>query len=799
MQCEKYGSGFRRAASFFVALALAFAVFAPAFCVSTAGADGKTGNISLCEYDAQTESVRISGTIAHGVLPSYTGAKLAVYRVMPWESAEDVIARGEPAASCDLGVRFDFSVPASGAADKLAAYVVVIESGGEKIAVDTPRHIDLASASTLPAGFKGIAADESGETANVAAGAVFVNVYLDRLFCESSNGYFFNSDGMIYYFDRDETDSLDRAVRSAYASGANVYLRFLVSADTSAEGFAVPFASTSVGAAQYRALDVSTEEGALALYALTYFIVSRYGDGSSGKISGIVLGRSADVPWRYGYSDAEGDAYFESYARALVLVGLTAVMASDRAPALVVPVSDATTDDGAAHCRAFLSSVAERVYSFSKLTFFVMVDSENTPYGLSDEFFLTSSESGDDASDAALPVDVGTSETGGEEDAPPEVDGGETPSYTPPEKNDVKNGFFCTDTLDVFIEALSAVRSRCLSVNAGYIWCWHTGSVACEEALSASYLYCCAALSAGGASTFVTDIEATSVSGGFLQTIRYAGTDKTGAAEARALAVFAAEDWGDIISGYTGFAGSGRELRETALLGTPGTVAGSVPIWNFKAKNGVLGWFADYGCNSLKSDVDGSDRYLSARMSGSRTSSVGIVCKEPELAAYSDSISFELECVSNDSRVFEICVSLVSGDLVTVASAMVDSNARQTLYLAIDASSAAEITSARISVTDGIGDEPYELRVYEISLNSAVYDDAQLSYLLSEARADKRTDEGADALRDAGGKLAVIAAFALTAAVLAAVFVADRHRAAKKGENRSPGARATGSEAQRKP
>jgi hypothetical protein len=92
-----------------------------------------------------------------------------------------------------------------------------------------------------------------------------------------------------------------------------------------------------------------------AIYGYTYFLLSRYDGSEYGEVSGIVLGRGADMPILYNYASLVSEAYDMVYARSLALIGLAAAEAvGTRQVSLIVPIGDSLTERGEIYAERFL-------------------------------------------------------------------------------------------------------------------------------------------------------------------------------------------------------------------------------------------------------------------------------------------------------------------------------------------------------------------------------------------------------------------------------------------------------------
>jgi hypothetical protein len=210
------------------------------------------------------------------------------------------------------------------------------------------------------------------------------------------------------------------------------------------------------------------------------------------------------MPVLYNYASLISEDYDVVYARSLALIGLAAVdAAGDNIISLIVPISDSLTEKGDLYAERFLSAVANYISSHSKLTFTVMCESRHNPYHINDAMFfdeILSDETGEDGEEITIsepelsPTEteelIQDSETSEEvvfvssDETPTQestndmltdyVDTTESITSVPesdfdnppaPEKpvptvNTKDDGYYCTDSLDLFTDAFNKLKKK---------------------------------------------------------------------------------------------------------------------------------------------------------------------------------------------------------------------------------------------------------------------------------------------------------------------------------------------------
>ena len=240
-----------------------------------------------CRYDSENSRILVGDSIRHDVLVKHGDDTLEVFALSPTESVQDVLNHPErtPVASSAISVRFEFSIEAKTIAQKYARYCVALRSpDGQTLLVTESKYAGFSSSFQYQAadrtGFKGIQTQNVSLAADAGAGRVILPVYLDRLTSTATGGILFRYLGENVYFDEDYIHTLDLQVRSASASGAQVYLQWIL--------------PSAKGEDTYQLPNVYDEQTLFWIEAMTAFFCRRYADYQSGVLDGIVVGKDID-------------------------------------------------------------------------------------------------------------------------------------------------------------------------------------------------------------------------------------------------------------------------------------------------------------------------------------------------------------------------------------------------------------------------------------------------------------------------------------------------------------------------
>lgn len=773
-------------------------------CFSSQAASEYAGSVYQCKLD-ENGTLTISGTLEHKVATQYKDAELVLYRMRPWESTTAAIKDGTPIKRAAMSMRFEFKLSCDNVADRLSMYVVALQSNSETLIVAPPKYADCESAPPASDGFKGVNTKDHVTAVNSDASSAIVDVELDKLQSQSRNGYFYTVDGVMFYFDRSYIDSLDKAVRSYCAAGANVYLRLLLPSDGAHTEFSV---DNSVPA-MYKSIYLRSDGALVSLYAHVYFLCERYGGGADGKISGLIIGRGLNEPLKYNYSVDVGDGYCRMIASAFTVVGAAAYDASGGTLSLVLPVTDKMAG-GEPDFQSFVMKIGDYLSERTTLRIAVMAESTHNPYGLYDDYFYVE-DTGDVDADFTTPAPEETSAPETERPSEPETsapdetvaspettaspetsaspettvspdtEDEETQERLPPTPTPDGAPYFCADSTSIFLDALDRVSAKSDAVCKEYLWCWYPDENTVDAALGVCYSYGYMSLAAAGASAFFVSFA--DVGGYGISSIshlfKHIDTKTSHKETSYSLSVFGVGSWSDVIFGVKSTTGIYREVIEPPMTSGEVNCKGSVNIWDFTSQSGADGWYGGFNCSSLKSVTGGSGKYLKASLLAANAgeyADIGYIGASSNLALYCDSISFDLACPGEQNEIFEIMIRLYTDKESVEAKTTVRGGERAVLTIdTSEISTDATVDSMRLCAKRVTGEGDYELQLYKVSINSMKYSSSELSAVLDAARDDLLGGDGdGTALGRALTAVAVLATASLFTVAL--TMTADKKR-----------------------
>ncbi len=753
--------------------------------VLDASAAESLGTITECIIDRSSEKIMIRGSIKHSVLVDNRDGKIAVYRFDPWINALNAVKTATPLATMDMTIRFEFDLPCTAISHRMSVYAVaIISSSGAVSIISDPQYADLKTSDTSSSGFKAVITDDVAGATSSHPGSAIIDVYLDKLDKGNKSGYIFNADGELFYFDRDVIKELDKKVMSYTASGADVYFRFLISPYVND----LPFCTKGNLWAANKCVVINNRQALNAIYAYTYFLISRYDGADYGQIDGIILGKGADMPILYNYASLVSENYEDVYARSLTLIGLAALEAAgDSNISLIVPVGDTLSDTGAVYASDFLSAVADYVAKYSELTFTVMCESRHNPYKITDSLFATEIEPEDTTDDTyyqdpegtvaenpdtSIPeeitadntfpiteetelIDPVTEETHDESidtDIPvestfPDDTTSESPEKPKPEINTDADGYYCTDNIGVFINMFNKLKKNYSSVNDGFAWCWYPGADTVEGALGVCYAYNYMKLAYVGADFYAIcfENEVAERFSSISHLFKYIDTSANIKETAYARSVFEITDWSEIIPGFKEGTGVFNDLHENSLEPNVGDYTGSIVYFDYSSGKGTGGWFAGLYCNSLAIQTENGTSFLQADMdldaAGVNQAEIGYLFDRPEPLLLGDALTFEIKCGEDDGSLYEVAVCISCGNSTVVSRTVITGGVKCALSVNVsDRDDTAGVQSMKITLKRVTGSGGCKMNLYRVLVNSASASDGELEEKFENIRDYLRAD-----------------------------------------------------------
>lgn len=233
---------------------------------------GRSGTLAVRRSG---ESLELGGTLDNDTCVKYIDGTLALYEVPCWMSEADRFAT-EPLAISGVSTKFIFRADSSSmlCPPELCRFVAAIITADERI-VPVTHSTSLGGTATgqsIP--FFGMSTTDGMGILECTADYTVVDMSIDSFETGVGSGRLHSYGGRYYNMNSDVLKSMDKAVRTARVSGGGIFIR--------------------IGGLY----EVSGEDTAYRLCALTDFLCSRYSD-----LSGIMIGSMTYSRAVFDYAD----------------------------------------------------------------------------------------------------------------------------------------------------------------------------------------------------------------------------------------------------------------------------------------------------------------------------------------------------------------------------------------------------------------------------------------------------------------------------------------------------------------
>jgi len=649
--------------------------------------------IQVCRYNAETNTVEVSGTVSYATTVTHKGGMLALFALDP--SDDDRYLSRTPVARTGLSFTFSFSVAVESVEDLFSRYVVAaIAKTGERVALCTPYYPSIpVNYATRPSGFKGLNAADAGAVIESGADFEIVDVYLDRLESRQSTDIFYIGDAAAYYFDESYIAELDHRIRNLSGAGIDVYLRFLISPD--AELSYTVFGSPE--ATENKAIvltgENSDEEALLTVYAITDFLTLRYSTAEHGTVTGIVLGREVNRSLSANYAGPMGlSAYVENYAAVLSLIAGTA---RRNIPSLhvVVPIADrnwpeaitASDLDGDFCAELFLDALLATLQDrcFAPPIFTVLVES------------------------AATPARLGGSD----------------------------GDRFGLDGLGDLLASVRSAAVRYLFFSDRILYSWTPDAALNADQMRAAYVLHYLALYQSP-NVIGFSVRCTPMA---LEALRYLiegiDTDANAQVIAPTLATLGISSMRELFPDLDLAALCERKVYHLPLsasgYGEEIEPKGSYTLFDFSVATDALGWYAGNRCAALSLLTGNSGKALTARLSASARSyaDVAFSFAQPTDLSFATLWRFRAGLAGAGSTAYEVRITLIGANGAVYASKVVRAGESGDFCLNLNdyADSLSALRAVRICARPLEGEQEITLSVHSLTLESLTLSDEELA------------------------------------------------------------------------
>lgn len=675
-----------------------------------------------CKYNAEDKKVSVEGTMHYEAFARHKESKLIIYAIPPGASEYDVAADTDSTilAETDASIRFSFSFSLKNTVDRFSRYAIFLRSPEGELTLATeaqyPEVSYVKDDTDSSSGFKGIMGAPTAKYSELNAGTAILPVYLDELFTDISAGYIHQVDDEQFFFAKNYVDRLDAKVNSLSASGAKVYLQFLLNSNGS-------FAIEKAEGAEYYLPNVYDITALRLINAATEFLTARYNSARGGNISGIVVGKGWDNYYTNNYS---GETDLEKYAQKCAFYAMVvANSARSIKPSLhiVLPFTGKNfkadpTFVGEEGKSYDVRQLLEKLMSYFEESFesgmscSLLVETDVVPLGISNETI----ESG---------IDVDNLQPSAE---------------------------LCAGEQKDFLAFLNELSLKYMSVPKSFIFAWCPDKTLRGNALAAAYVYSYyALLSDSAVSSFVVDLSAygENTIKDIFRIIKYIDTAQGKEITDGILKYFGKSTWNEVVGGEIPTVYSGKQIISIGALPIlPESCKGSFDYFGFYDSASIDGWYKGIGCTSLKIDYASSDKKaLKAELATSDGSSADIIYEYEhyENIEFTPYLKFDIQVsdVCADS-LYEISFTFENSNTRLESSYAIKGNEKTQVVL--DFSQVSDfklLENMRISLRKIHGEASNStLWLHGISGHSTEYEDERLEELiLNERNKVKHIDE----------------------------------------------------------
>ena len=674
------------------------------------------GSLTESVFYRRTGKAVFAGNVSYETAVSNHGGLIALYKLDPGESIDDVTIDTPYMACRNMTLNFRFEFEPKNAIEELSRYFAAVITADNRLVPITPGaylNSGLSGREDGDIGFKGSETDYYAWATESCTSTAIVDVYLDRLTSGSETGYQYILDGTQHYFDRSYVDGLDSALEAYSDIECDVYLRFLIDVDDQRGKRYTSYSGSYGDSSVYSAIDTKKVGVSENLFAAADFIFSRYGEMLDGNLRGAVLGRAADLTDSMSCIDTMPMSdYADMLAGSFIILELAAGKSFDSFE-FVLPVSDklfgketvitAEGRDGRYPSDLLIKEVFGRLESYGAdlSGFYVMLESNHSPLG----------------------------------------DGAE---------NKMREDFINAYNFDPMYLLMGELAEQTVGVNKEVMFSYFPDRDITEEDLRVSYVYNYNMLSCNDrARCYVIsfgemDEEYQRAHTSVLRSVfRYIDTSRNGEIGQFALMALGVTDWKTLVPGFDTSLAVRTDLTEKDLMySREANTRGSYCLWDFRSANGTMNWSASTGCESVSvyTATGNAERALVAYMDSKASAEYGadygsIIYHAPEALFLKDihSISFDLfipkqpdDGIDAEGTAYEVVVRVSGDGNISESKGRVFAGQNATVYANISDVGKVEYIVLSVRSLDTDANVDYELCVNRIFLHSEKYTASEL-------------------------------------------------------------------------
>ncbi len=654
---------------FVITLILIASLFVPASVAQTQADEDesvfKNAVNFTCTYQKKENRIYIDGTVAHDFLISHEDYKIAVYRILPSKTLEEVMADKDNVftAQSDMTVKFTFYIDVEAILERFSKYAIVFVSpdgtqhpAGQPLIPSVPSDFEYNPYDK--SGLKGICTDSSVEIGDSGAGTVIVDVDISKMRGDSVNSMLYPMGNTYVHYSKSYVSIIDKQFRAAKTNNARAYIRLLLPASD---------ASLCIAADSeyvYSMPNLYSADVIEYIYTLAEFLTQRY-DGDYGQLYGIIVGSKVDnteTVNSIGGLDVYG--YAELYTLYLSVIE-NAARALNNKLDIVIPISDENTYNKAQNEKdkiqpsVLLEEIVKRLDMnvSGKVDCTLLVETNTAP----------------------ITLNVQT----------------EKPYFEALERDDI----ITPNSIGILLGYVNQISERYKSAPSNIIYLWNIDSSLSGNMLSAAYAYAYMRLAAiDNISTFAISTEADAYAE-LSSVIRHIDTESSQSVTAPLCKYFNMASWEEILASTVEIPVNKKLFEENISEGLQINSISEFQYMDFTSSNIYQLMYGGDNCEYIRTDYDKYGyRILKAGSKNiPRGDSVEVlgIFDYAESFIYTPIISIMIgieDLQASSEALYEITVTLGTSETKLIARGALKNGESKQLY--IDVEDFAEIANA---------------------------------------------------------------------------------------------------------
>ncbi len=192
-------------------------------------------SVSKNFYNAESETLNISGSIARDTVIKYIDKSICLYEYSVWQTNFDTILATDPIDTADMSTSFSFSLPVNKDRFPFCAYIIAINDNGNVQPISDPIYPSVGTGH-VGANLTNSLYGNTPENAFISGYDNYViDIDIPSLFLEKSseNSTAFNHHGSSFYINKDIVSDITKKVKFLSAAGVGIIFNVIPKSDIS--------------------------------------------------------------------------------------------------------------------------------------------------------------------------------------------------------------------------------------------------------------------------------------------------------------------------------------------------------------------------------------------------------------------------------------------------------------------------------------------------------------------------------------------------------------------------------------